>query len=537
MKLKSKIVFVLGGVFSGIGKGIISSSIGKLLKNNGLKVSIQKHDPYLNVDCGLLSPIEHGEVFVTKDGLETDLDLGNYERFLNQEMSTISSITAGQIYQELLQEERNRKYQGKTINIFDVANKIREKILNIIDQEESDCLVVELGGTLGDNDLKPFLIAAAQLQRELPKNDIVFIYLIYVYYLEYLKQFKTKPAQNAISRLRNNGIEPDFIILRSSHDVDLTTKEKFAKLCYLSLDRMFAVSQTNIYLIPSLLTENGFFDRLIKHLALPNQLNLMKLNTFRNQIIKSQKTKNKIKLFVINKYLNFEQSYLSLYQALYVSAIHHHVNLEIIEIDPEKLNPNNLATTFSGCDGILVPGGFGSRGVEGKMLAVQFARQNQIPFLGVCLGFQIAIIEFARNVLHLSDANSEEFISHSTVSDHLVIHYLNAEHKEIIIGEKKVFIQPKTLMSELVKKSVVGQRFRNRLVFNNRYFLRFLRNNFVFSSFINIDDSQLVASFELPTHPYFVGVQSHLELNSWPEKPSPVIMGFIKSCKTYQHNK
>lgn len=365
--IKTKIIFVIGGVFSGIGKGIISGSIGKLFKHSDLSVSMQKHDPYLNVDCGLLSPFEHGEVFVTKDGLETDLDLGNYERFLSQKMSAISSITAGQIYQELLSEERNRKYQGKTINIYHVAQKIREKILLIAQQEKKDCLVVEFGGTLGDNDLKPFLIAAAQLKRSLFPNQIAFVLLVYIHYLEHLSQFKTKPAQNAIANLRANAIEPDFVILRSYNELDHYTKEKFSRLCYLPLRRVFAIAQKEIHFIPTLLAQNGFFPSLIQHLNIAQPLNTTTLNAFSDKITTLKKVKAKITIGVINKYSNFQQSYFSLQQAIMSTAANVKIRFNIIEINPEKLTKNNVKEYLNECDGILVPGGFDVRGVEGKM--------------------------------------------------------------------------------------------------------------------------------------------------------------------------
>ena len=532
--MKAKIIFVLGGVFSGIGKGIISSTIGKLFKQNGLKVSMQKHDPYLNVDCGLLSPIEHGEVFVTHDGLETDLDLGNYERFLHQKMSVFSSITAGQIYQKLLQKERNREYQGKTINIYDVANKIKQEIFDLVEHENSDCIVVELGGTLGDNDLKPFLIAAAQLQKSLPQNDVAFILLVYVHYLEYLQQFKTKPAQNAVAQLRNNAIEPDIIIIRSSTHLDFQTKTKFAQICYLPTERIFNVPQENIYLIPTLLLKNGLFNSLLDRLKLPNQLDTAPLQAFAKKIARLKVVTKKIKIYVVNKYLNFHQSYLSLYQAIYAASISLGINFEIVEIDPDRITIDNVRLLFEGCNGILVPGGFGSRGVEGKMLAIQFARQKKIPFLGICLGFQVALIEFARNVLGLTDANSEEFITDLSKKQQPVIHYFDKKQQTIIIGARKVTFSPETLTSQMLSKKFSYERFRNRLVFNNRFFLRFLRKGMVFSAFLMYQKQQSVVAFELPNHPFFVGVQFHLELNSLPEKPHPILVKFFENCYLYQ---
>lgn len=498
---------------------------------------MQKHDPYLNVDCGLLNPVEHGEVFVTKDGLETDLDLGNYERFLHQKMSHISSITAGKIYQELLNEERNQKYQGKTINIYDVASKVKEKIFAIAKQENSDCLVVELGGTLGDNDLKPFLIAAAQLQRSLPKNAVAFVFLVYVYYLNYLSQFKSKPAQNAVANLRNNGIEPDFVILRSFKPVDLPTREKFARVCYLNPEKIFNVCEQNIYSIPSLLVKNGFFEHLVKQLTIPNRLDVAKIELFANKISSLTQVTKKIRIFVINKYLNFQQSYISLYQAIYATSINLGIHFEITEVDPETLTPDNVASVFTNCDGILVPGGFGTRGVDGKILAVNFARSHQIPFFGICLGFQVALIEFARNVLGLKNANSEEFVNPNNSDAHLVIHYFDKKQHEIIIGEKKLHLQPGTLLNKLFNKQTIYERFRNRLIFNNRYFLRFSRKGLVFSAFRMNKNQQFAVAFELPQHPFFVGVQFHFEINVMPEEPYPLLVQFFKSCYQSQQKK
>ena len=540
MKLSScKIVFVLGGVFSGIGKGIVASSIGKLLKHNSLKVSMQKYDPYLNVDCGLLSPFEHGEVFVTHDGLETDLDLGSYERFLNQKMSSLSSVTSGKLYQELLQEERQHKYRGRTINIYDVANKIKNKIFALLKKEKSDCLVVELGGTIGDNDLKPFLIAAAQLQKTLPREQVAFVFLVHIYYLQHLEQFKTKPAQNAVASLRNNGIEPDFVILRSSKNVVFGAKKKFADACYLPLTRIFTLPDVDIYSIPQLLYQNNFFNQLTNHFQIKNNLDLSAVGLVPQQINELKKSNKKVTLLVVSKYVNFKQSYFSLYHAIYNASIKTGINFEIKELNSEKITEENFDKVFNlTFDGVLIPGGFGKRGILGKILTTKFVYQNKVPFLGICLGFQTILIAFARDKIGLKNANSEEFVTNDKEQKNvMIIKYFDPQSKRMIIGQRKVEIVKKTLLSSILPTNFTFERFRNRLIFDKKFIHLFADKSLIFSGFSTENGEKIPVVFELTNHPFFIGVQFHPEFNSSPEFPHPLLTSFLESCWRFRTDK
>ncbi len=504
----TKIIFVLGGLFSGIGKGVVASSLAKLLKLNQLKVSVQKQDPYLNVDCHLMNPAEHGEVFVTKDGLEADLDLGNYERFLNQKITRLSSVTSGQIYQSVLKKERNQKYAGKTVNIYDVSQEIQQKIFNIIDQEKPDCLVVELGGTIGDNDSTPFLISAAQIQRKLGNKNVAFVFLTYVSYFNNLGQFKTKPTQNSIALLRANAIEPNFVILRSDRVVSEKIKTKIAKFCYLTNEQIFSLPDTNIYKIPLLLFSEGLIKKILDFFKLPENIDEKKLLFLSNKInILSQSTQ-KIKIAIVNKYPNFKQSYLSFYEALYAAALNTNINFEYQEINPETLSSDNLKDVLESFDAIVVPGGFGVRGVEGKLLAIEFARENKIPFFGICLGFQLALIEFARNILNLKNATSEEFASDSKVP--LIIKYFDSINHKMFLGEQEIMIDTNSLVFRFYQKEKILGRHRHRLVFNKKYQRNFEKEGFVFSGVAN-DENKIIEIIELKNHPFFFATQFHIE--------------------------
>lgn len=531
--IDTKIIFVLGGLFSGIGKGIVASSVAKLFKLNGLKVSMQKQDPYLNIDCGLMSPKEHGEVFITKDGLETDLDLGNYERFLNQTFTNLSSVTSGQIYQEILSNERQGFYKGKTINIYDVSEKIQSKIFNIIDKEQCDCLVVELGGTIGDNDSKPFLIAAAQIQRILGSGHVCFIFLTYISFFDALNEFKTKPAQNSIALLRSNAIEPNFVILRSNHLVPHYIEQKIAKFCYLSEQQISALSNINIYQTPLVLLKNGLFNSLLRFFGFNNQVDKSFLEAWWEKIQLLETSKKSVKIAIINKYPNFKQSYLSLYQAFYVASVAANIKFEYEEIDPEAISDANVAQLLTPFNGLFVPGGFGVRGSEGKMRAIQFAREHNLPFFGVCLGMQLAALEFATNVIKIPNVTSEEFVDQAAKNSNFIIKFADP-NKQMFAGERSVLLDENSLAFKCYQKNLIFERHRHRLIFNDIYKQKFVAHGMSFTGVIN-DAKETVEVLEISKHPFFLATQFHPELSSCPEKPHPLFINFFN--KVYQLKK
>lgn len=533
----SKIIFVVGGLFSGIGKGIVSSSIAALIKTTSLKVSIQKIDPYLNIDSGLMNPHEHGEVFVTKDGLETDLDVGNYERFLEEKLTNDSCFTAGQIYWHLLKKERKGEYKGKTINIYDVSNMIKNKIFSFIHKTKCDVLVLELGGTVSDNDLFPFLVAAAQIKKSLSgnnhkSNNVAFVFLTYVNYLLNVGSFKTKPTQNSITSLRNNGIEPNFVILRSFQPFGHSVLKKISKKSYIDIKNIYPLAnQENIYQTPLVIHKSKLVRDILNFLNLkasPKITNWKKINEKINFLTTSAK---KIKIAIISKYDNFKQSYVSLWHALFASSLKYQFNFEYKEINPSQIeNLESAKKILHNFDGILIPGGFGIRGISGKMFAIQYARVYQKPLFGICLGFQLTLIEIANNVLKLPNATSEEFVNSKTGNNPtLIFKYFEPKTKKIFIGERETILKPGTLVAKLYKKSVIWERYRNRFILNKAFQPDFSKVGIVFSAFTK-EKPQFSVIFQLKNHPFFIGIQFHCEWNSSLNNSHPLIDAFLDSC-------
>ncbi len=528
MKSNQRFIFVIGGIFSGIGKGLVAASLGKLFKENNNTVIIQKNDSYLNIDPGFLNPNEHGEVFVTNDGLETDLDLGHYERFLNQNLTRQSLITGGQIYSELLKKERLGKFLGKTIDFYQVVAEIKDRYEKLfIDNPTTDIFIIELGGTVTNNDIRVFLTAAKQMQRKYGVQKVAFTYLTYITFLSHVEEFKTKAAQHSIQELREHAIEPDFVFARCDRIIPDEIMAKFQKLTFLDSNQTVQIPDQNIYLIPKTIKASGLFNSLCKRLNLKDHQNPDSWLTITKNF-EIAKTNQPIKIAIVNKYPNFRQSYLSLYHALLIACNYHKIAFVYDEINPLELTVANVSQRLNGYDGILIPGGFGKRGTEGKMIAIEYARKNKIPLLGICLGFQLVLIELARNVLKKMNANSTEFDPKTAFP---IIDWFDPNMKNINIGVQKISLTPNTLTAKIFQSSTVFGRFRNRFQYNNLFETDFIKNNLVFSG---RDDQNIPVILELKNHPFFVAVQFHPEWTSWPLNPNPLFLTFINKCLNHQ---
>ena len=529
----TKFVFVTGGVCSGLGKGITASSIAMLLKAKGYKVFMQKFDPYMNVDPGTMSPIQHGEVFVTADGCETDLDLGHYERFIDEELNYTSNITNGKIYLSVIEKERVGDFLGSTIQIVPhISNEIKNKIYEAGTSSNADIVITEIGGTVGDIESAVMLESLRQIRLELGKLNTLFVHTTLVPYLFGSNELKTKPTQNSIIELRRLGIQPDIIVTRAPIDLGKSVKEKIALFGSIPIENIIEAKDViNIYQIPI-----NFHNQKIEDIIL-NQFNLTTkksdLTKWSNLINKVENLKNDVEIALVGKYVELEDAYLSVKEALKAAGYEYNTRVKIKWINSEELEQKNidLKTIFKNCKGILVPGGFGARGIEGKINACNYARINKIPYFGICLGMQIAVIEYARNVCKLEDAYSKEFneLCKNPIID------LMANQKAIInkggtlrLGNYKCNIKKDSLAYKIYKSEEILERHRHRYEFNNEYKELLANNGMVFSG-IN-PESNLVEIIELTNHPYFIGCQFHPEFKSRPTKPHPLFLSFIKAC-------
>lgn len=534
----AKFIFVTGGVCSSIGKGIATASIGALLKASGLKVFTQKLDPYLNVDPGTMSPFQHGEVFVTEDGGETDLDLGHYERFIDTNLSKLSSVTTGKIYSEVLENERKGKYLGGTIQIVPhITEAIQNKILKASENSKCDIQIVEIGGTVGDIEGLPFLEAIRQLRIKLGKENTFFIHLTLLPYLGASKELKTKPSQASVRELRSIGIQPDMILARADK---LIKKEHIAKLslfCDVPTDYIIpAPTVSSIYEIPLNFEKFNITNKIADKLDLgPRTPDLKDWEKIVNQI---KEKKPALKIALVGKYTGLVDAYLSVIESLKIACYSQYYELELVWISAEKLEENDEETwqKLKEAQGVLVPGGFGKRGIEGKILAAKYAREKKIPYLGLCLGMQIMSIEFAREVLKDSEINSEEFDEEKILSkEKYLIHYLPGQSDEkqkggtLRLGGYKCKIEKNTLAHFYYKKDLVSERHRHRYEFNNDYKEKLEKFGLIFSG-IN-PENNLVEIVELKDHPFMLGCQFHPEFLSRPGNPHPLFKGFIKASK------
>lgn len=532
---QTKFIFVTGGVVSSLGKGITGASLGVLLQSQGYSVTIQKFDPYLNLDPGTMSPYQHGEVFVTEDGCETDLDLGHYERFLNENMTRANNITSGMIYQRVLNKERRGDYLGNTVQIIPhVTNEIKDQILAPLKHKHYDIVITEIGGTIGDIESLPFIEAIRQFQFD-NREESIHIHLTLVPYLTASGEFKTKPTQHSVKELRSIGINPDIIVCRSLMPLTTDIKNKIALFCDVSKDAVIsAVDVDSIYDVPLALEKELFDEVVAKKLGIemkPRHMDDWKsfVNVLHDPDLKD------CEVALVGKYVNYSDCYLSVVEALRHACIEQRMNLKISWVDSEKLTEENVDKYLSGVDAILVPGGFGERGIEGKVLASKFARENRIPYLGLCLGMHIASIDIARHVLGHSDAHSSEFDDTTSYPVIALLEEQNDVDKmggTMRLGNYPCKVKEGTRMHEAYKASEIGERHRHRYEFNNAYRAEFEAAGVVFSG--TSPDDELVEVIELREHPFFVACQFHPEFKSRPTKAHPLFSGFVENVKNTQ---
>jgi len=527
----TKYIFVTGGVVSSLGKGIVSASVGRILKNKNIDVSIMKLDPYLNVDPGTMSPFQHGEVFVTSDGSETDLDLGHYERFINEELNKYSSTTAGAIYREIIENEREGKYLGGTIQtIPHVTNLIKEKIFLAAEKSNCEVMIVEVGGTIGDIEGQPFIEAIRQIRSEFGQQNSLFLHLTLLPKLGATGEVKTKPTQHSINSLRGMGIQPDFMVCRSDDEIDSGIKDKLSLHCDVKLERIFSLETLDtIYAVPLALESQQLGDKISEFLELNQEKS--DLDNWNDMVNIIRSEKKSLQIGIIGKYTSLEDSYLSVKEAVMHSGIKHEVNVQFEWILSEELEKGDVKNKLSGLSGIIVPGGFGPRGIDGMVECANFARVNDIPYLGLCLGMQIMVIEFSRNVLKLKDANSTEF---NDKSKNPVINFIPGQEdlKEtgasMRLGNYPCVIREGSKVSELYDSPEIIERHRHRYEVNNDYKER-LEDKGLVPSGIS-PDAKLVEIMEVSDHPFMIGSQFHPEFLSRPDQPHPLFNGFISAA-------
>ena len=526
-----KYIFIAGGVMSSLGKGITSASLGRILKSEGYNVTILKFDPYLNIDAGSQNPFQHGEVFVTEDGAETDLDLGHYERFLNENLSKENNVTSGQIYEAVIKKEREGDYLGSTIQIIPhVTDEIKRRIRYVSEEKHKDITIVEVGGTVGDIESLPFLEAIREFKMEEGEGNVAFIHLTYIPYLKTTGELKTKPTQHSVGELRKIGIQPDIIIARGERDIGKKEKNKIALFTNVRKENIFSLSDIDlIYKVPLILYEAGISCTLSRILRFADRE--AKLDAWNEMIKKGSRRKGTVKLAIVGKYIELQDAYLSLNEAIRHASFETGVNVSTKWIEAETLESSTLE--LKRMNGILVPGGFGKRGIEGMIVAAQFAREKRIPYLGICLGMQIAVIEFARNVLRWKDAHSTEFFPETS---HPVIDLME-EQKNISnkggtmrLGAYRCdFIKDSLIKEVYGNKAYVFERHRHRYELNNHY------REALESKGLEIDgeyiEKHLGEAIHLQGHPFFVGVQFHPEFKSRPLTPHPLFLAFIKAMQ------
>ena len=526
----SKYIFVTGGVVSGLGKGITAASLGRLLKSRGLKVAAQKLDPYINVDPGTMSPYQHGEVYVTEDGAETDLDLGHYERFIDEDLNKYSNLTTGKVYWNVLNKERRGEYLGSTVQVIPhITNEIKRFIYNVGKKTNADVVITEIGGTIGDIESQPFIEAARQVQLEVGKENSLFIHVTLVPYLHGSEEHKTKPTQHSVKELQGMGVNPNIIILRCDEPLEEAIFEKISLFCNVKRDCVIEnLTLPNLYEAPLMLEKSNFSSVVCRELGIKAKAPDLKDWTEMVNRIKSRPYYTHVAL--VGKYVELHDAYLSVAEALRHAGYHYNTHIKIHWISSENITEENVKETFKDIDGIIVPGGFGNRGIEGMITTAKYARENDIPYLGICLGMQIAVIEFARNVCDLKDANSGEFDEYST---NKVIDFMPGQNDEINkggtlrLGSYPCKIQKGTVLEKWYGKSLINERHRHRYEFNNAYKELFEENGLVIGG--ASPDGFIVETIELPKLKYFVGVQFHPEFKSRPNKPHPLFLGLIKN--------
>ena len=528
----AKYIFVTGGVVSGLGKGITAASLGRLLKSRGLKVAAQKLDPYINVDPGTMSPYQHGEVYVTEDGAETDLDLGHYERFIDEDLNKYSNLTTGKVYWNVLNKERRGEYLGSTVQVIPhITNEIKEFVYSVGKKTNADVVITEIGGTIGDIESQPFIEAVRQISLEVGRENSLFIHVTLVPYLRGSEEHKSKPTQHSVKELQGMGINPNIIVLRCDEPLEESIFQKIALFCNVKSDCVIEnITLPNLYEAPLMLENSRFSEVVCRELGLSvPEPNLSEWTEMVSRIRRANT--HCVEIGLVGKYVGLHDAYLSVAEALRHAGYFHNVHVNIHWIDSENINAENVGTVLSELDGIIVPGGFGSRGIEGMILASRYAREYRIPYFGICLGMQIAVIEFARNAAGIRDANSGEF---DEQCQNKVIDFMPGQSEDIDkggtlrLGAYPCIIQPGTKMKECYGTLEISERHRHRYEFNNDYRGRLSACGLTLSGIS--PDGKLVETIELMDHDFFVGVQYHPEFKSRPNKPHPLFRGFIAAA-------
>lgn len=533
MTTSTKYIFVTGGVVSSLGKGITAASLGRLLKSRGYRVTIQKFDPYINIDPGTMSPYQHGEVFVTDDGAETDLDLGHYERFIDINLSKNSNTTTGKIYQSVINKERRGDYLGGTVQVIPhITNEIKERVFRVGQQDNADFVITEIGGTVGDIESLPFLEAIRQVKKDVGKNDVLYIHVTLVPYISAAGELKTKPTQHSVKELRSIGISPDIIVCRSEKPISKEMREKMAMFCDVDPDAVIQnLTARSIYEVPMLMEEQGLDTIVLRKLEMEDKPKDMQgWHDMVARILK--KYDKKVTIAVVGKYVALQDAYISITESLRHAAVANEAELDIHWVNAEEIEADDtdMAKVMAGVDGILVPGGFGNRGIEGKIKAIQYAREHKIPFFGICLGMQCAVIEFARHVCGMADANSSEFNPNSThpVID-LMPEQLDVEDLggTMRLGLYPCKVYPDTLTSKAYNAELIYERHRHRYEFNNAFREEIVGKGLVLGG--TLPNGRLVEIVELPEseHPWFLGAQFHPEFKSRPTNPHPLFREFV----------
>ena len=539
MTTNTKYIFVTGGVVSSLGKGITAASLGRLLKSRGYRVTIQKFDPYINIDPGTMSPYQHGEVFVTDDGAETDLDLGHYERFIDINLSRNSNTTTGKIYQSVINKERRGDYLGGTVQVIPhITNEIKERVFRVGQQDNADFVITEIGGTVGDIESLPFLEAIRQVKKDVGKNDVLYIHVTLVPYISAAGELKTKPTQHSVKELRSIGISPDIIVCRSEKPISKEMREKMAMFCDVDPDAVIQnLTARSIYEVPMLMEEQGLDTIVLRKLEMEDKPKDMQgWHDMVARILK--KYDKKVTIAVVGKYVTLQDAYISITESLRHAAVANEAELDIHWVNAEEIEADDtdMAKVMVGVDGILVPGGFGNRGIEGKIKAIQYAREHKIPFFGICLGMQCAVIEFARHVCGMADANSSEFNPNSThpVID-LMPEQLDVEDLggTMRLGLYPCKVYPDTLTSKAYNAELIYERHRHRYEFNNAFREEIVGKGLVLGG--TLPNGRLVEIVELPEseHPWFLGAQFHPEFKSRPTNPHPLFREFVGAAVKY----
>ena len=534
--MNTKHIFVTGGVVSGLGKGITAASLGRLLKSRGLSVTIQKFDPYINIDPGTMSPFQHGEVFVTDDGTETDLDIGHYERFIDENLNKYSNVTTGKIYQHVINMEREGKYLGETVQVIPhITNEIKNRIYRENDPKKTDIVITEIGGTIGDIESLPYIEAIRQIKAELGQENVLYIHVTLIPFISSSEEIKTKPTQHSVKQLMQSGIIPDIIVCRTNKHLEDSHKAKIALFCNLPKQNVFEnFDEPNIYNVPLMLESQGLSDVVCKHFKLETEK--IDLSNWNDLIIKQKNIaiKNeRVKIAIVGKYIAMKDAYISLIEALNHGGIYNDINVDIKWISAETLEVGkDIESHFKDVNGFIIPGGFGERGIEGKIEAIKYARENKIPYLGICLGMQLMCVEFARNILGYKEANT---IEANENTKYPIITLMEEQKKNILkggtmrLGAYPCEIKEESLAYKLYKNKIISERHRHRYEFNNEYINEMEKNGLIITG--KLQNGELVEIVEVKNHPYMIGVQFHPELKSRITNPHPLFVGLIDAAK------